>query len=60
VLRFVTYSLMDAYRIIVVHEQNHFVQTTRVMESQGFRRHARCAAPSQARGPIDRQNPDAG
>ena len=36
VLRFVTYSLMDAYRIIVVHEQNHFVQTTRVMESPGF------------------------
>jgi DinB superfamily len=38
VLRFVTYSLMDACRIIVVHEQNHFVQATRVMESQGFPR----------------------
>jgi DinB superfamily len=36
VLRFVTYSLMDACRIIVVHEQNHFVQATRVRESQGF------------------------
>jgi hypothetical protein len=36
VLRFVTYSLMDACRIIVVHEQNHFVQATRVMESPGF------------------------
>ncbi len=36
VLRFVTYSLMDACRIIGVHEQNHFVQATRVMESQGF------------------------
>ena len=36
VLRFVTYTLMDACRIIVVHEQNHFVQATRVMESQGF------------------------
>jgi hypothetical protein len=36
VLRFVTYSLMDACRIIVVHEQNHFVQATRVMESHGF------------------------
>jgi DinB family protein len=36
VLRFVTYSLMDAYRIIVVHEQNHFVQAERVMESPGF------------------------
>jgi len=34
VVHFVTYSLMDACRIIVVHEQNHFVQATRVMESQ--------------------------
>jgi DinB superfamily len=32
----VTYSLQDACRIIVVHEQNHFVQATRVMESPGF------------------------
>jgi hypothetical protein len=29
VLPFITYSLMDACRIIVVHEQNHFVQATR-------------------------------
>ena len=36
VLRFVTYSLMDACRIIVAHEQNHVVQATRVMEAQGF------------------------
>ena len=36
VIRFVTYSLMDAYRIIVVHEQNHFVQARRVMEAPGF------------------------
>ena len=36
VLGFVTYSLMDACRIIVAHEQNHFVQATRVMESHGF------------------------
>lgn len=36
VLGFVTYSLMDACRIIVVHEQNHFVQATRVMASPGF------------------------
>jgi hypothetical protein len=35
VVSFVTYSLMDAWRIIVVHEQNHFVQATRVMESPG-------------------------
>ncbi len=36
VLRFVTYSLMDACRIIVVHEQNHVVQAMQVMESQDF------------------------
>src|SRR5262249_61604947 len=36
VVRFITYSLMDAYRIIVVHEQNHFVQAKRVMEMSGF------------------------
>jgi hypothetical protein len=38
VSRIVTYSLMDACRIIVVHEQNHFVQATRVAESLGFPR----------------------
>ncbi len=32
----ITYSLMDAYRIIVVHEQNHFAQATRVSASPGF------------------------
>lgn len=36
VVRLITYSLMDAYRIIVVHEQNHFVQARRVMELPGF------------------------
>src|SRR5262245_49880742 len=36
VMSFFTYSLMDVYRIIVVHEQNHFVQAKRVMESPGF------------------------
>jgi hypothetical protein len=36
VAHIVTYSLLDAYRIIVVHEQNHFVQTRRVTESPGF------------------------
>ena len=35
VLAVMTYSLMDAYRIIVVHEQNHFVQARRVLESAG-------------------------
>jgi DinB superfamily len=32
VVRQITYTLMDAYRIIVVHEQNHFVQAKQVME----------------------------
>ena len=32
VVRQITYTLMDAYRIVVVHEQNHFVQATQVME----------------------------
>lgn len=32
----VTYSLMDAYRIIVVHEQRHFQQAKRVMEESAF------------------------
>ena len=36
VLAVMTYSLMDAHRIIVVHEQNHFVQARRVLESAGF------------------------
>jgi hypothetical protein len=36
VASFVTYSLMDAYRIIVVHEQNHFVQASRITEAAGF------------------------
>lgn len=32
----ITYSLMDAYRIIVVHEQRHFQQAKRVTEEPGF------------------------
>jgi hypothetical protein len=32
----VTYSLMDAYRIIVVHEHRHFQQAKRVTEETGF------------------------
>jgi hypothetical protein len=32
----VTYSLMDAYRIIVVHERRHFQQAQRVTEEGGF------------------------
>jgi len=36
VLGFVTYSLMDACRIIVVHEQNHVVQATRLTRWPGF------------------------
>lgn len=32
----ITYSLMDAYRLIVVHEQRHFQQAKRVMEESSF------------------------
>jgi hypothetical protein len=32
----ITYSLMDAYRIVVVHEENHLVQARRVLEMPGF------------------------
>ena len=31
-----TYSLIDAYRIIVVHEERHFQQAKRVTEETGF------------------------
>jgi hypothetical protein len=37
-LSVVTYSLMDAYRIIVVHEHRHFQQAKRVTEEAGFPR----------------------
>lgn len=36
VARFITYSLMDAYRLIVVHEQNHFIQASRLVQLPGF------------------------
>jgi len=32
----VAYSLMDAYRIIAVHERRHFQQAQRVTEESGF------------------------
>jgi hypothetical protein len=32
----ITYSLMDAYRVIVVHEARHFQQATRVTEEAAF------------------------
>ena len=35
-LAVVTYSLMDAYRIVVVHERRHFQQAKRVTEESGF------------------------
>jgi hypothetical protein len=35
-MRVVTYSLFDAYRMIVVHEQRHFKQAQRVMGAPGF------------------------
>jgi hypothetical protein len=36
VVGLITYSLMDAYRIVVVHEQHHLVQAMRVAASPGF------------------------
>jgi DinB superfamily len=36
VARLITYSLMDAYRLIVVHEQNHFLQASRLVQLPGF------------------------
>lgn len=36
----ITYSLMNAYRIIVVHEQRHFEQAKRVTEEPSFPRSA--------------------
>ena len=35
-LRFVTYSMIDAYEIIVVHEKRHVQQAERVLEAEGF------------------------
>ncbi len=32
----ITYSLMDAYRIVITHEERHFLQATRVAETDGF------------------------
>ena len=33
---FVTYSLLDAYRVVVTHERRHFEQARRVTEAEGF------------------------
>ncbi len=35
---FVTYSLMDGFRIVVMHERRHFEQARRVTESEAFPR----------------------
>jgi len=54
-VRLITYSLVDAYRIIVVHEQNHFVQARRALELPGFPGHAPFAGSSRAQWPIGRR-----
>jgi hypothetical protein len=36
VASFVTYSLLDGYKIIVAHEQRHFAQAKRVMQLSEF------------------------
>jgi multidrug resistance efflux pump len=33
---FVTYNLLDAFRIVVAHERRHFRQAQRVTQSPGF------------------------
>jgi hypothetical protein len=38
VAKFVVYSLLDGYRIIVYHEKRHLQQAKRVMETNGFPR----------------------
>jgi hypothetical protein len=36
VASFATYSLLDAYKILVTHERRHMAQARRVMETNGF------------------------
>jgi hypothetical protein len=36
VTNLITYSLMDAYRVIVTHEKRHFLQAVKVTEMDGF------------------------
>ena len=36
VASFATYSLLDAYKILVAHERRHMAQASRVMEAGGF------------------------
>jgi len=57
VARVVTYSLMDVYRLIVVHEQNHFVQAQQVMASPGFPVDASSATSVGTPRPAPRQDP---
>ena len=35
-IHLITYSLMDAYRIIVTHERRHLLQAKKVMETESF------------------------
>ncbi len=44
VISFMTYSLFDAYRIIVTHEEHHLVQARRVVDAPGFPRVAATAS----------------
>src|SRR5215510_434205 len=42
VTNLITYSLMDAYRIIINHERRHFLQAKRVSERDGFPKRSVC------------------
>ncbi len=35
-LKVITYSVLDAARLVVAHERRHFAQAQRVMETEGF------------------------
>jgi DinB superfamily len=46
VTNFITYSLMDAYRIVITHEKRHFLQAMRVSEMAGFPTRGAVVSPS--------------
>jgi hypothetical protein len=35
-VRFIVYSVLDAYRVLIAHERRHFEQARRVTQSKGF------------------------
>jgi hypothetical protein len=35
-VRFITYSVLDGWRLVVTHDRRHFEQARRVTQSPGF------------------------